>query len=61
MKISRQNPLQSYKVPHQLKFLGEHLDNAHESTEKLVTLILSAAMKYGATTACLQAQDVCLG
>ena len=61
MKFARQNPLQSYKVPHQLKILGELLDNSYESTEKLFALILTVATKYGATIACRRAQDVCLG
>ena len=52
MKFARQNPLQSYKVPHRLKFSGELLDNAYESTEKLVAPILAVAKKYGATIAC---------
>ena len=57
MKFTRQNPLQSYKVPHQLKFLAELLDNSYEFTEKLVAL----TKKYGATISHLRAQDVCLG
>ena len=61
MKFARQNPLQSYKVPPRLKFLGELLDNAYESTEKLVAPILAVKPKYGATIACRRAQDVCLG
>ena len=61
MKFARQNPLQSCKVPHQLNFWGELLDNAYESIEKLAALILAVAKKYGATKACQRAQDVCLG
>ena len=61
MKIARQNPLQSYKVLHRLKFSGELLDNAYESTEKLVAPILAVKPKYGATIACRRALDVCLG
>ena len=61
MKFARQNPLQSYKVPHQLKFMGELLDNSYEFTEKLVALIVAVAKKYGATISHLRAQDVCLG
>ena len=60
MKFARQNQLQSYKVPHRLKFTGELLDNAYESTEKLIAPILAVATKYGATIACRLAQDVCL-
>ena len=41
MKFTRQDPLQSYKVPHQLKFLGELLDKAYESAEKLVSPIFA--------------------
>ena len=58
MKLARQNPPQSYKVPHRLKFSGEHLDNAYKSTEKLVAPILAVKPKYGATIACRRAQDV---
>ena len=61
MKFARENPLQSHKVPHRLKFSGELLDNVYESTEKLVAPILAVATKYGATIACRRAQDVCLG
>ena len=61
MKFARQNLLQSYKVPHRLKFSGELLNNAYESTEKLVALILAVKTKYGATIACRRAQDVCVG
>ena len=49
MKFARQHPLQSYKVPHRLKFSGELLDSSYESTEKLVALIHVVAKKYGAT------------
>ena len=52
MKFTRQNPLQSYKVPHWLKFSGELLDNAYEFTEKLVAPIFVVATKYGALIAC---------
>ena len=45
MNFTRLNLLQSYKVPHRLKFSGEYLDNAYESTEKLVALILAVAKK----------------
>ena len=41
-------------------FSGELLDNAYESTEKLVAPILAVTKKYGATIACRRAQDVCL-
>ena len=51
MKFARYNPLQSYKLPHQLKFSGELLDKAYESTEKLVAPILAVAKQYGATIA----------
>ena len=51
MKFARQNPLQKYKVPHRLKFSGELLKNAYESTEKLVAPILAVAKKFGATIA----------
>ena len=64
MKFARENPLQSHKLPHRLKFSGELLDivdNAYESTEKLAAPILAVATKYGATIACRRAQDVCLG
>ena len=61
MKFARENPLQSHKVPHRLKFSGELLDNVYESTEKLAAPILAVATKYGATIACRRAQDVCLG
>ena len=43
--------LSSYEVPHQPIFLGELLDTAYESTEKLFALILAEAKKYGATKA----------
>ena len=59
MKFTRQNPLQSYKVPHQLKFLGNILDNACKSTEKLVVPILAVAKKYGATIAKDGLSDQC--
>ena len=49
MKFARQNPLQSYKVPHSHKFSGKLLDKSYESTEKLVAPILAVAKKYGAT------------
>ena len=45
MKFARQNPLQSYKVPHSHKFSGELLDKAYESTEKLVAPILAVQKK----------------
>ena len=61
MMFARQNPLQSYKVPHRPKFSGELLDNGYESTEKLVAPIFVVKPKYGATIACQRAQDVCLG
>ena len=51
MKFARQNPLQSYKVPHRHKFSGELLDKAYESTKKLVAPILAVPKKYGATIA----------
>ena len=51
----------SYKVAHRVKFSGELLDNAYESTEKLVAPILAVATKCGATIACLLARDICLG
>ena len=38
MRLARQNLLLSCKVPHQLKFFGEPLDNAYESTEKHAAL-----------------------
>ena len=60
IKFSRENLLQSYKVPHQLKFSGELLDSAYECTEKLVAPLLAVAKRYGATIARLRAQDVCL-
>ena len=47
MKFVRQNQL----TP-STQFSGELLDNAFESTEKLVALILGGAKKYGATIAC---------
>ena len=44
IKFTRQNPLQSYRVPHQFKFLGKLLDNAYESTKKLALIL---AVAYG--------------
>ena len=51
MKFARQNPLQSYKVPHRHKFSGELLDKAYESTEKFGAPILAVAKRFGATIA----------
>jgi hypothetical protein len=80
IKFAEQNPLQSYKVPHRLKLPGEFeaplLDNAYESTEKLVAPVLAVAKKIeqqshfavllkqqngGSNSRRRQAQDVCFG
>ncbi len=36
INFAKQNPLQSYKIPHRLKLSGELLDKAYKSTENLV-------------------------
>ena len=51
MRFTRKNPHRSYEEPHCLKFSGELLDKAYESTEKLVAPILAVAKTYGATIA----------
>ena len=52
MKFARQNPLQSYKVPRRLKFSGELLDYAYESTENLVAPIAVAKKCEAAVRRC---------
>ena len=51
MKLARQNPLQIYKVPHLLKFSGELLENANESTEKLVYVYSNCKMEAAVSDA----------
>ena len=51
VKFARKTPHQSYKEPHSLKFSGELLDKAYESTEKLVALNLAVAKIYHTTIA----------
>ena len=49
-------------VPRRLKFLGELLDNAYESTQKLVACLCLLKQQNGCSCPlCLWAQDVCLG
>ncbi len=43
INFAKQNPLQSYKIPHRLKLSWELRDKAYKSTQNLVSPVLAVA------------------
>ena len=77
IKFAKQNPLQSYKVPHRLKLPGKFEATMHMSQQKNLSLLSLQLLKNmeqqshfavllkqqngGSNSRRRQAQDVCLG